>query len=744
MKPSLLKTWCVLALAAFTVAAPGIPARADTPDEQLAAASALFDVKKYAEAAQRLEMFLTANPRHPKVGAAALTQARCYAELKQFAKAVPAYEKAIATKDPAVVTVAQLGLGEAALYAEQYEKAAAALDAAVKAQLRPEQAPIAWYLLGQANFLLERYAQAEAAYDRVTRTYPKSEFVDSAYYGAGLAAARQGKADAARQKLRMVVEHFPNSQDRPQAALVLAQLDLEAGQYKEARPQLEALLRDSSAPAETRQAAETGLITALLELEEFAAATGRLEAVIKRLPPSDPQHARAQLSLGHCRYRQKQYEPALAAYVEAAKSMEGEVAGEGHYWAGNAALALKRPKDAAEQFRKVLSRFPKHPLAARAQLKSGDALLADQQAEAAATAYRAVVEKYPQAPEAAEARKALAGLFDAVTDPAQLAAALRNAPPAERARGNLRLARLYLVGKKYQEAQAPLNEVLKAQPPAEVAGEAQYLLGLALEAQEKPGPAAAAFAEAVRQAPKSDWVIDAHGRLAWLYLDLKQATNAEKAALAVLAAKPEMDAERQARLALVQALIDQEKWDAALDGCKALLAANPPAETVATVIYTQAWVHEKRAKPEEALPLWERLAAEHPTSPYAPEALLRLADARFRAEKYEEAREKYAALVAAHPQSAAAIEGRFKLGSSLYNLEKYLEAAAEWDRVVADKSAGDYIPEALYWAGVSLEKADRKEDALQRLSRLVTQYPKHSRVENAKVRIAALKAVLGK
>jgi len=723
------------------------PAFADTPEEQLAAASALFDARKYPEAAQRLEVFLGANAKHAKAGAAALALGRAYTELKQYPKAIPAYEKALASKDAGVLTNAQLGLGEAALFARQYDKAASALGSAVKSPLKPEQAAVAHYWLAQANFQLEKFPAAEEAYLKVTRDYAKSDFVDGAYFGAGLAALRQGKTDPARQRLRTVVDRYPKSEDRPQALLLLAQLDLDGKRYREARTGFETLLADPAAKAAgegVRESAEDGLIQALLELQDYKAASTRLEAALARLPANDPQRFRAQLSLGHTRYRQKQHEPALAAYKEAARSTEGEVAGEGHYWAANAALALSRPAEAAAQFAQVSTRFPKHQLAARAQLKAGDAFRAAKQPEAAGTAYRVVVEKYAEAPEAAEARKALSELVDAVTDPAQLAVALKNAPPAERTRGTLRLARLYLEGKKYAEAAAPLTELLKARPEPAAAAEAQYLLGLSYEGQDKSAPAMTALAEAVRLGPAAPWSADAQGRLAWLYLEGKQAANAEKAATAALAGKLSKEAERQARLAMVQAQLDQEKWDAALEGCRALLAGNPPPETVATVLFTQAWVSEKRGKAEEALPMWERLLAEHPRSDYAADALLRVGDAHLKAEKYDDARTKYAALLSGFPKSPLAPEARFKLGSALYNLDKHSEAAAEFDAVAADKAAGEYVPEGLYWAGVALDKAGKKADATQRLTRLVALYPKHARVANAKVRLAALKAVSGK
>jgi TolA-binding protein len=718
------------------------PAAAQSPEEQLAAASALFDAKRYPEAAQRLEAFLAVNGAHPKAGAAAFALGRCYSESRQWAKAVPAYEKAVAAKDAGFQAQAQLGLGEAAIHARQYEKAVAALNAAAQTMLKPEQAAIVWFWLGHANLELKRYPAAEQAYARVMRDHHNSEIAPEAYFGGAVAALRQDKKEPARQRLMVLVDRYPNAADRPQALLMLAQLDLEAKRFTQARSGFEAVLDNPSAKAaELRAAAEDGLIQALLALQEFGAAATRLEAALTRLPAADPERFRAQLSLGHCRYRLKQYAPALAAYAEAAKSTEEAVAAEGHYWAANCHLAANRPADAAAEFGKLTARFPKHELAPKAQLKAADALAAARQADGAAAAYRLVAERFPQSPEAAEARKALSELVDAETDPVRLAAALKMAAPEDRARGTLRLARIYLQGKKYAEAQAPLNDLLKTNPAPEAAAEARYLLGLSYEAQDKAAPAAAAFSQAVAAQPQAAWAQDAHSRLAWLYLELKQPANAETAASAILAGMPEPDRERQARLALVQALLDQEKWDPALEQCAKLTEGTPPPETLATVLFTQAWIHEKKGQPEQAQPLWERLAAEHPKSNYAEEALMRLGDAQFKAEKYEEARARFQALVTQFPAGESAAEARFKLASSLYNLDKPAEAAAEWDRAAAMKNAGDYLPEALYWAGVAWEKAGKKPEAIQRLTRLVTQFPKHARVANAKIRLAALKAV---
>jgi TolA-binding protein len=730
-----------LSLAGMTVRA----AADDTPEEQLAAASALFEARRYDVAAQKLDAFLAANPKHPKTGVAALALGRARAELKQYDKAVPAYEKVIATKDPALVATAQLGLGEAAINTRQFEKAATALEAVIKTTLKPEQSTLALLWLGQADYELKRYGPSMDAYDRLTRDFPNSEYADSAWYASGLAALRLGKTDEARQRLRTVVDRYRRSEDRPQALLVLAQMDLQAKRYPQARSGFESLANGGvqGESDEVKKEAEDGLIQTLLAQGDNAAVVPRLESAISRLPANDPQRFRAQLSLGHARYRQKQYDPALAAYQEAAKSSEEAVAGEGLYWAANADLGLNRPADAGKLFASIPTKYPRHDLAAKAQLKAASAFQSAGQTEAAAAAYRAVIAKYPGSPQAAEAKTAMSQVVEGISDSGQLATALKDLPIAERGQGTLRLARLYINEKKYTEAGSILSDLSKAHPADDMGAEAQYLMGVTVDAQQKSQAAVGYLSNAVRLRPDAMWSGDAQSRLAWLYLELKQPANAEKAATAALSTKLEPQAEQQARLALVQADLDQQKWDAALEGSKTLMSGNPPEEVVATVLFTQAWVSEKRGKPDEAQPLWEKLASEHPKSPYTPEALLRLGDAQLKAEKYDDARSRYSTLVTNFPKSSLAVEARFKMGSALYNSGKAEDAAREFDTVAEDKAAGAYQAEGLYWAGVALDKAGKKTDAIQRLTKLVAQYPTNSHVANAKVRLAALKAVAG-
>ncbi len=702
--------------------------RAETPDEQIAAASALFNAEKYSEAALKLDAFLAATPRHAKAGPVAFTLGRCRSELKQYPQAIAAYEKAIASKEASVSQLAYLGLGEAATFAHVYDKAEAALEVAVKGTLKPEQAAAAWYWLAQADYQQQKYDLAQQAYNTIVRSYGKSDVADGACYGAGLAALKLKKKDEARADFSILIARYPASEDRPQAALMLAQLDLEANRLPEARAGFESLLKDFKTTQKGQKlqaAAEDGLIQCLLAMHDYDAAIGRLESAVSRLTPGDSQRFRAQLSLGHCRYHLKDYDLAYTSYVDASKSLEPAVSGEGLYWAGNAALAMNKHADAAAQFSRYVSRFPAQSLASKAQLRAADSYQNAKLPDAARLGYQAVVTSYPQSPEAAEAKQALLEM------------------KGEKTRGAILAARKDIHASRYLEAETRLGALLESTPEKDVAAEAQYLLGVTFEAEKKAASAVAAYSEALRLKADAPWAGDVQASLAWLYLDLKRPAKAEQAASAALTFNRPKEQVEQSRLALVQALLEEQKWDAALEGCKTLLEQTPSPETIATVLYVQATTYERQKKSDDALAVWQKITTDFPKSEYAAQALLRSGDALSKAEKWPEAQAKYLQLVTDFPNSPFTLEGRFNLGAAYYRQDKFVEAASEYNIVADSKSAGEFIPEALYWAGVAYSKSNKKDEAIARLTALVDRYPKHMRIANAKTRLAALKAVKG-
>src|SRR5947208_6853381 len=98
-----------------------------------------------------------------------------------------------------------------------------------------------------------------------------------------------------------------------------------------------------------------------------------------------------------------------------------------------------------------------------------------------------------------------------------------------------------------------LKEMLQANPPADKAAEANYLLGVAYDGLDRDAQAEPALSSAIRAGGNADWVPDAQVRLSWIYLNLKHPQKAEAAANAALGGKLDSAQQQQARLALVPA-----------------------------------------------------------------------------------------------------------------------------------------------------------------------------------------------
>ena len=608
----------LFAAPAFALAAPPVPlhAQAQAPAEQLAAASALYDAGKFAPAAKLLDAFLAANPNHPRVGAAALALGRCRSELGQYAKAVPAYEKAIASKDPKIKNTAELGLGEAALQTSQWAKAAGALKAATAAGVTPAQAPVAYDWLGQAEYQLGQYAAAAEAYNEVVSKYPESEAAADATFGAGLSALKLGRTDEAHQRLRAVVDRDPKSENRPQALLLLGQMDLDAKQYGQARDEFQNVLSAVGADADTKGAAEDGLVNALLKLGDYAGAATRLQAILG--PPA---------CCGPAALPRRTHSGPLPVRAEAVRARPGclhrcgQVAGRQSRGSGIVLVRQLRPRPETldggrRAFRVRRVPFPRLGTGGQSegQSRGCEGGGAGGQRGRSAPAGAA-------GPGCQEVRPGGGGADTPACDHSARRCGGGGALPAWPGGSGPRQDRPCRRRADRRRSRRD-GDGLAARCPCPT--------GLAEPSRASSPP------------------------------------SPEKSARAALAlsAKPGYSpaVEQQARLALVQADLDQQKWDDALAGCQMLSASNPPPDVMATVLFTQAWVSEKQGHADAALPLWSRLASEFSGSAYASQALLHLGDGAFKAQKFDDAQARYADLLAKYPRSDEAPQARLGLG----------------------------------------------------------------------------------
>ena len=718
-------------------------ARAQSADERLAAASALYDAHNYAGAASKLDAFLASYPADPHAAAAALALGRCRSALKQYPQAIKAFQKTLDAKEPTLRVAADMGLAEAALQSSQWGKAASSLTDATSGKLTDEQAPIAYDWLGQADYELGKYAAAETAYLVVTKKYADSEYAADANLGAGLSAAQLGKKDAARERFRTVVTKYPNSDLVAQAQVQLGQLDLSAKDYDAARSDFQGALSHTDIAGDDKLDAQQGLANALIGQGDFAGAERAIRSAMDAVPAGDGRR-KFQMALGLCLFKQKKYPEALAQYKDASASADPAIAAPATYWAANSALAAGSGAQAAALFQQVADRYPKSEWAPKSALRAGEALMDAKKTSAATAALRSVMAKYPGTPEAKAAKADLGSMAGSTDDPTELEGTIGGLPATERPAAQLRLARLYIDANKPDKAAQTLTKLLSANPSGAAAAEANYLMGVIDRQGGKTAPAIKEFRTALASAPQAAWSGDAHLQLAYSLIDQNQAAAAAKELRTVLATKsttplsPEDEA--IARTTLAQADLQAQAWQAAKDDATSLLAMNPNEQAASTALYVAAFADEKLSHQDDAAAEWNKLIADHPTSDYAADALLHLGDAAFGKNAFDDARSHYERLLKEYPVSPLAGTARLHLGSTLYSQEHFSDAAAAFDAVAADKKNGDLVPEALYWSGLSLDKNKDPQGAITRLKRLVADYPTHARAAKAKVRLAALTA----
>jgi len=86
------------------------------------------------------------------------------------------------------------------------------------------QSAHAQYWIGRSYYNKKEYRQALEAYERVTAEYPKSDKVPAVLFEMGVAHAELGDVVKAQERLKLVIEKYPQSNEASRARLKLTDL----------------------------------------------------------------------------------------------------------------------------------------------------------------------------------------------------------------------------------------------------------------------------------------------------------------------------------------------------------------------------------------------------------------------------------------------------------------------------------------------------------------------------------------
>lgn len=584
------------------------------------------------------------------------------------------------------------------------------------------------------------YADALTAFEAFESTYPAHSQTGQALYLGARSALAQNQDQEAVRLFGTLERTRPTHPRAPEAQLSLAEYFLNEDRTEDAQDQLTAIIEDPSSPAQAARA--------LYLLGRTQRERGNLDEALTQFQRIKTEYENTDVApaafyaVGATQIRLERYDRAAASFEELGQRFPDSPFAEN---LGTALAEVYYRLDEYEQAATELQdRLPQLENAQRARALF---LLAEsynqlRRGEDAVVRYRRVIDEHPQTPYVGPAQYGLAWHYFRADDHAQ--AADRFAVVRREQAG--RLARRATYYEAVSRARAGATDravelyqtVADQQPDRRLAAEALYAAALLRYQQEDYGSAAAFLRSLLREYPDAERVGDAYYWLGNAYLvdeSLDRALEAYNQAI-------ERDAAPDSLLVEVRF---QKAWAQYEDGRYAQAATDflsvvddyPETPRGREALFWGADSHYQRGNLDRARTLFRRYLDENPNGEHVSGARYALGWTHFKQGRYERAARRFRQFLDSDPEIASDIpyqqDARLRLADSYLALKRYENAVEVYRRVSGE--GADY---ALYRAGEALNYADRREDALRSLQRLLDRYPDSRWRPEARYQIASL------
>jgi soluble lytic murein transglycosylase len=352
---------------------------ADETERQLAAywvGRSALEAGDYGTTLSALQDFVQTYPTDPQVASAHFLMARAYEELGDWQGAMAAYQAYLDSGDDTLAVDAYEGIGDAAMLALDYERAAQAYADGLRAA--PDNS---W-----AVHMRESIAQAELAqgnpqaaieqYDAILSIAQVRTYRAKILYLAGQAWMAAGDAEAAYERYTQAVSRYPEAYNSYLALVELVNAGVPVDDYQRGladyyaqayQPAIEALVRYIEAnPQSHKGDAHWYLALSLKANGDLLLGVQQFQELIKT-------------------YAQNEH--VADAWLEIA---------EAYTWRDD-------PDQAIITYRTFADEYPQSPLAVTALWKAAQLELAGDDLETAAASFRDLATRYPDADDAPEA-----------------------------------------------------------------------------------------------------------------------------------------------------------------------------------------------------------------------------------------------------------------------------------------------------------------------------------------------------
>ncbi|UCF33544.1 MAG: tetratricopeptide repeat protein, partial [Phycisphaerales bacterium] len=636
--------------------------------------------KAYDLSREHCETFLRKHSDHSLARSVRFLEAENEFLAGRYEQAVEGYRRFLsAYPDAEEKRKAQYRLGMALYRLEQFGEASELLKGAAKGRLDEAYQP-ALLALGDIAFHQNEWKQAEKHLRAYLETGEDVAAADDALLKLGLALQRQGSSDNALRQFDLLMERFPQSPHRLQAAFEEGQILVALGRGPEAVRVFEQVLAEGP---ESRFAPYALNHLASLEMhgKAFDQAADRFTSVIEQAEDEAVQ-AQARYQKGQALFAQQRYaeaEQALAEFLEQHPS---------HTLAGRARAQLAIAIARQDRFEEALRAIERAELQKRTEDGGVDAELA-----------RALLYEKAWCLGSLGQDKRAAGIYRQLIGECEADAALC-------AHALLELAATEIGEKRYEEAAALLQRLrsMMSDPGAiideEVREQATYQLAVCSFELQRYDEAAGLCDELIRLFPDSELIPSASYFCGESLFRLEHHERAVAHLERIVDRFPDHEACAPSLLRLGESLAVLQRWT--------------PSELAFSQFMRRFGDH----------PQWFQ-------------AQFGIGYARENQERYDEAIESYRKVIEAHEGPTAA-RAQFQIGECLFAQKQYKPAIAELMKVDILYAYPEWSAAALYEAGRCFEYLAMEVEARRQFKTVTEKFKDSQWAELAARRLADL------
>ncbi|MCD6508683.1 tetratricopeptide repeat protein [Candidatus Poribacteria bacterium] len=701
------------------------------PEARYKAAYCLMMLNRDDEALSRYAQFVTDYPESRYITAAYFDMGTIYTRQKDYESALQNYQLALeSTDDPRLKAEIQYNIGENYFDQEDYESALAAYQKVIQDYPNSSFVQPSKFKIGECYMKMKDWKNAVQAYQVVLKDYPGSEYEPYSTFQVGEAYYQLGDYEKALEWYKKAVDKFPKDPIMPYAMYGMLWSLSKLKRYEE----LEKLARQFIAERKNDedfdlQAAEMQMKLGdiYFELAENDIKQGKVDSAINRYEQAIQEYAKTwtdykelpKFNLIKC---VSKFQEALSYYKIA----------EAQDFKDTQAL-----RSCAKAYEQVLDKFYRnfdmsHDFPERSTVVENSLMnlgLTYEKLQDWDNARRIYSEIPASSPNYKKAQLLIAetyiteGKTDQGIEYYRKIIADPHFDKDTKTMAEIKLADLLRHSKRYLEAIQQYERIVKEYPDSEYADEAQYLVGLcyySIEPRTKENllKAIEAFQKLIDNYPNSNNVADAYFGIAQSRKELGEMGDETQWAKIIeicdyinsnFADKEDERTQKVVANANLLKVYAAEKAGSTEVGADALIAS------LRKVVQSRTADPETKARSQ-----------------------LKIGHMLFEAKKYQEAIPEYQKVADMFPQSSLAPLALYQVAVCYYKLGNY-DTAAQTARAALSKYKldPDMLVSVNYTLGLSLEKLNQNQDAIDAFKKVVSQEGKITKADRKNIIYAA-------